>query len=139
MYGKIDLTEYLPSGDIWVTDFKTGSSKTSGMIEKIDEEGRMSDLMRQLSMYSYLLSGESKELKVSNSKLLFLESDKGDKNALYQTKITEEQIDLLKRDIKEYDESLSSGEWLERGCEYKSYGSGKTECEYCKMWANIKK
>jgi len=139
MYGKIDLTEYLSSGDIWVTDFKTGSSKTSGMIEKIDEEGRMSDLMRQLAMYSYLLSGESKELKVSNSKLLFLESDKGDKNALYQTKITEEQIDLLKRDIKEYDESLSSGLWLDRECEYKSYGSGKTECEYCKMWENIKK
>jgi DNA helicase-2/ATP-dependent DNA helicase PcrA len=139
MYGKIDLTEYLSSGDIWVTDFKTGSSKTSGAIEKIDEEGRMSDLMRQLAMYSYLLSGESKELKVSNSKLLFLESDKGDKNALYQTKITEEQIDLLKRDIKEYDESLSSGEWLDRECGYKSYGSGKSECEYCKMWENIKK
>lgn len=139
MYGKIDLTEYLPSGDIWVTDFKTGSSKTSGMIEKIDEEGRMSDLMRQLAMYSYLLSGENKELKVTSSKLLFLESDKGDKNALYQTRITDEQIDLLKRDIKEYDESLSSGEWLGRECGYKSYGSGKTECEYCKMWANIKK
>ena len=139
MYGKIDLTEYLTDGKVYVTDFKTGNSKTSGIIEKVDEEGRMSDLMRQLAMYSYLLSGNSGELKVSNSKLLFLESKVGDKNAFYQTKITEEQINLLKRDIKEYDEALSSGSWVERECNFKPYGSGSMECEYCKMWNNIKK
>jgi len=139
MYGKIDLTEYLPSGDIWVTDFKTGSSKTSGIIEKIDEDGRMSDLMRQLAMYSYLLSGESGELKVTNSKLLFLESDKGDKNAFYQTKITKEQIDLLRMDIKEYEEALSSGSWTERECNFKPFGGNSRECEYCKMINNLKK
>ncbi len=137
MYGKIDLTEYLPGGEVYVTDFKTGSSKTAGIIEKIDEEGRMSDLMRQLAMYSYLLSGDNSETKVTNSKLLFLESEPSDKNAFYQTRITPEQIDLLKSDIKEYDESLSSGSWIERECHFKSYGSNSRECEYCKMWNNI--
>lgn len=133
MYGKIDLTEYLPSGDVYVTDFKTGSVKTKGAIEKIDNEGKMSDLMRQLSMYSYLLKGESKENKVSNSRLLFLEAESSDKNAMYQTTITDEQIDLLKKDIKEYDESLSGGDWTNRVCNFKPYGSGSMECEYCKM------
>ncbi len=137
MYGKIDLTEYLPSGEIYVTDFKTGSSKTTGVIEKIDESGRMSDLMRQLAMYSYLLSGDSGDVKVTNSKLLFLESEPSDKNAFYQTRITSEQIDLLKRDIKEYDESLSNGTWIERECHFKPYGSNSRECEYCQMWQNI--
>jgi DNA helicase-2/ATP-dependent DNA helicase PcrA len=137
MYGKIDLTEYQPGGDIWVTDFKTGSSKTAGVIEKIDEEGRMSEYMRQLAMYSYLLSGDSGEMKVSNSRLLFLEGEVGDKNALYQTKIGEEKIDLLKRDIKEYDESLSSGTWSDRECHFKPYGGNQRDCEYCKMAQKI--
>lgn len=137
MYGKIDLTEYLPGGEVYVTDFKTGSSKTTGAIEKIDDEGRMSDLMRQLAMYSYLLLGDSSEIKVTNSKLLFLESELSDKNAFYQTRITEEQIDLLKRDIKEYNESLSNSTWIERECHFKPYSSNSRECEYCKMWNNI--
>lgn len=139
MYGKIDLTEYFPGGEVYVTDFKTGSSKTSGAIEKKDEEGRLSDYMRQLTMYSYLLSGNDGELKVTNSKLLFLESEPGDKNAFYQTRINQEQIDLLKRDIKEYDEALSSGSWVDRKCNFKPYGGNSRECEYCKMWENLKK
>lgn len=133
MYGKIDLTEYTKDGNIYVTDFKTGSTKTKGVIEKINEEGKMSDLMRQLTMYSYLLSGENKESKVSNSKLLFLEAEAGDKNAFYQTTITQEQIDLLKKDIREYYEALASGSWVERKCNFKPYGSGSMECEYCKI------
>lgn len=133
MYGKIDLTEYLPSGEVYVTDFKTGSTKAKSAIEKIDDEGHVSPLMRQLAMYSYLLQGDSSFLKVTNSRLLFLEAEAGDKNAMYQTTITPEQIDLLKNDIKEYDEALSSGSWTERVCNFKSYGSGSMECEYCKM------
>lgn len=136
MYGKIDLTEYLPNEEVYVTDFKTGSPKTAGVFEKIDDEGRMSDLMRQLTMYSYLLSGD-KNTKVTNSKLLFLESEPSDKNAFYQTRITQEQIDLLKRDIKEYDEALSKGNWIERECYFKPYGSNSRECEYCKMWHHL--
>ncbi len=133
MYGKIDLTEYLPSGDIYVTDFKTGSVKTKGMIEKINEEGQMSDLMRQLSMYSYLLKGNNDDIKVTNSRLLFLEAETGDKNAMYQTRVTDEQIDLLKKDIKVYDESLSSGTFIDRICNFKPYGAGSTECPHCKL------
>ena len=38
MYGKIDLIERFPDNTITVTDFKTGSSKTTGVIEKLDDE-----------------------------------------------------------------------------------------------------
>ena len=133
MYGKIDLTEYLPSGEIYVTDFKTGGVKTKGIIEKINEEGQMSDLMRQLSMYSYLLKGNNDEIKVTNSRLLFLEALEGDKNAMYQTRVTDEQIDLLKKDIKTYDEALSGGSFVDRKCNFKLYGIGSMECEYCNL------
>jgi DNA helicase-2/ATP-dependent DNA helicase PcrA len=126
MYGKIDLTENYDDG-IVVTDFKTGSSKTKGVIEKRDEEGRLSPLLRQLAMYSYLLTGQ----KISNSKLLFLEEDHKDKNSVYSTYIGEEEIDLLVRDIKEYDEALKDGSWVSRECHFKPYGADSSECEYC--------
>ncbi|MEK7106024.1 MAG: PD-(D/E)XK nuclease family protein, partial [Patescibacteria group bacterium] len=126
MYGKIDLTETDDDG-IVVTDFKTGGSKTKGVIEKKDEQGRLSSLLRQLAMYSYLLSGQ----KISHSKLLFLEEDVKDKNAVYDTHINQEEIDLLVRDIKEYDEALKNGTWVTRECHFKPYGTDSAECEYC--------
>ncbi len=126
MYGKIDLTENYDEG-IVVTDFKTGGSKTKGAIDKSDEDGRMSSLLRQLAMYSYLLSGQ----KISHSRLLFLEEDPKDKNAVYDTHITSEEIDLLIRDIREYDEALSKGTWVSRPCHFKPYGNEAGECEYC--------
>lgn len=131
MYGKIDLTERTKEGSIIVTDFKTGKSKTSGVIEKLDEENRLSSYMRQLAMYSYLVYGCEKK-DVATSKLLFLEADKGDKNVLYSTHIDKEEISLLLRDIKDYDEGLSSGEWIKRKCYFNSYGKQGAECEYCK-------
>jgi len=131
MYGKIDLTERLPNGNIVVSDFKTGKSKTSSVIEKINEDGRLSDLMRQLAMYSYLIQGSDKGAIISQSRLLFLEAESSDKNKIYSTFIDQEKIDLLKKDIKEYNDLLSSGEWVKNECHFKSYGKGD-ECEYCK-------
>jgi len=133
MYGKIDLTEYNNEGNIIVTDFKTGGSKTRGVIEKVNEEGRLSDLMRQLAMYTYLLEGDEKNTKVLSSRLLFLEEDLSNKNALYETHIDEEKVDLLKKDIKDYDTSLSNGDWVNNECHFKPFGGGGAECEYCKL------
>jgi hypothetical protein len=124
------LTERLSNGDIIVTDFKTGLSKTKGVIEKLDEENRLSSYLRQLAMYSYLVRGAEKK-DVASSRLLFLESKKGDKNAMYSAHITIEQIDLLVRDINDYNNFLKNGEWVSRPCNYNSYGK-HTECEYCK-------
>ncbi len=137
MYSKIDLSERDDHGNVSVTDFKTGSVKTPSSIEKLTEEGKLSDLMRQLAMYSYLVRGAEKK-EVTSSRLLFVEADKKDKNALYETQITDKQINLLIEDIKEYDEQLKSGEWIDRECHHKGYGE-KTECEYCKMAKIFKK
>ncbi len=131
MYGKLDLTERTPDGEISVTDFKTGSSKTKGVIEKLDEENRLSSFMRQLAMYSYLIESTEKK-KVNLSKLLFLEASKEDKNVLFTTHVGQEQIDLLLKDIKDYDSFLKDGSWVERPCNKNSYGKDQ-ECKYCKM------
>ena len=135
MYGKIDLTERFPDGTITVTDFKTGTSKTSGVIEKRDEEGRLSSYMRQLAMYSYLIRGAEGN-DVTQSRLLFLEEDPANKNVLYTTHVGDEAIDLLIRDIADYQNLLTSGEWVDRPCTAQSYGSGG-ECEYCKRKEEI--
>jgi RecB family exonuclease len=128
MYGKIDLTERFPDGSITVSDFKTGSSKTSGVIEKLDDEGRLSKYMRQLAMYSYLIHGAEKNT-VSQSRLVFLEEDQKNKNALYSTRITSEQVDMLVRDIADYQNSLLDGSWTTRAC-YNTGHSGQI-CQYC--------
>ena len=131
MYGKIDLTERFPDGTVMITDFKTGKPKKVSDIEKITDEGRLSDYMRQLAMYSYLIRGAEKK-EVARSRLLFVEGGPEEKGSLYETQISEEQIDLLIRDIKEYNESLQDGTWITRQCHFKPFGS-QTECPYCKL------
>ncbi|NCU28423.1 MAG: ATP-dependent helicase [Candidatus Moranbacteria bacterium] len=136
MYGKIDLVENDEYGEVRVTDFKTGTSKTKNVIEKVDDDGRMSDLMRQLAMYTYLLEGNSNDAKVTRSRLLFLEEDLDNKNSLYETRVDEEKVDMLKRDIHDYEESVRTGDFVDRECHFKSYGSS-SECEYCKLAKNL--
>jgi hypothetical protein len=57
---------------------------------------------------------------------------------IYATRVGEEQIDLLVRDIADYDKLLKSGEWTERPCNAKQYGGGD-ECEHCKLAREIYK
>ncbi len=137
MYGKLDLTERFPDGTMVITDFKTGGVKTKGVIEKRDDEGKLSSYMRQLAMYSYLVAGAEKGKSVTVSRLLFLEADKSDKNALYTTHIEDEEIDLLKRDIREYDTALSSGSWIDNECTFKPWGGGGDPCPYCALSKRI--
>lgn len=132
LYGKIDLTERHPDGTITVTDFKTGSSKTTGVIEKVSDDDRMSDYLRQLAMYAYLIKGSEKGAHISRLQLYFLEAKDTDKNKVYSTYISDEQIDLLKKDISDYQDLIESGDWTNQVCHFKPFGTGATECEYCK-------
>jgi len=133
MFGKIDLVEEIISNEVRVTDWKTGSVKTGNEIEKPDPEGRMSGLLRQLAMYSYLINGFSKSLtEVTESRLVFLEAKKNDKNSLYTRHILNSDLERLHADIADYDRLLQSGEWTARPCHAKLYGEGE-HCEYCAM------
>lgn len=130
--GKIDLIENLSEEILRVTDFKTGKTRTKNDIEKTNEEGRMSDYLRQLSMYSYLISQNQKgKFEIESSRLYFVEEEKIEK-AIYKTKINNEHIELLRQDIKDYDLALKTGDWTERVCNWKGYGGKETECPYCK-------
>ena len=130
-YGKIDLTESSENGFVEVTDFKTGSGKTKSVIEKSDEEGRLSSFIRQLAMYTFLIQGAEKNTEVLLTKLLFLEEKASSKDAVYATKITDEEMELLRKDFADYDKLLSSGAWVSRPCFAKMWGKGE-ECEHCK-------
>jgi RecB family exonuclease len=132
--GKIDLMENINDLDRRVTDFKTGKPKTAKDIEKPEEEDRMSDYLRQLAMYSYLLSGKTHDtLTVVESRLEFVEAEAEDKNARYSTKISSEEIDRLKDDIRDYDKLLKTGQWIHRPCHFKAYGKAGAECDYCRL------
>lgn len=133
VYGKIDLIEILKDGGVKVTDFKTGGGRKKSEIEKLDDEGRMSDYMRQLAMYSYLLTKNPKWKKeVVESTLEFLEAKK-EEDKFYRTVIGEDKIEMLVQDIKDYDRLLQSGEWINRPCNFKSYGRANATCDYCAM------
>lgn len=132
IYGKIDLIEKLGNREVRVTDFKTGSPRRKSEIEKLDGEGRLGGLLRQLSMYAYLLNQNLKwQVSVRESRLEFLEA-KDPKDAIYDTVITPKEIDLLVKDIEDYDKAIKTDEWLNRPCDYKSYGKD-TECPYCEL------
>ncbi len=132
-FGKIDLVEEVITDEARVTDWKTGSVKTTTEIEKPDEEGRMSSLLRQLVMYSFLINGVSSgNTTVNESRLVFLEAKKGDKHAVHTRRITATDIDTLRHDITDYMILIDSGEWATRPCHAKTYGEHDT-CEYCAM------
>jgi DNA helicase-2/ATP-dependent DNA helicase PcrA len=131
--GKIDLVEILGSNNARVTDFKTNRKpEKKSAIEKYDDEGRMSNMLRQLAMYSYLLEHDKKPMKVSSSRLLFMEVETSDKDSLYETQITDEHINMLRKDIADFDGALDSGEWVARTCNTKTFGAQK-ECKYCAL------
>lgn len=135
--GKIDLVEVLDPKHRKVTDFKTGKAKKKSEIEKDSEDGRMSDFYRQLAMYTYLLTRSTNgNVSVLNSELLFLE-DAG-KDAVYNTQINEDHVTRLLQDIKDFDEALSSGNWVNRECNFKPWKAGEV-CEYCKLAEIYKK
>src|SRR3989344_5600320 len=132
IYGKLDLVEFLTPESVRVTDFKTGSVRKKSDIEKIDEEGRLSNYMRQLAVYSFLIERNPKwKVHVGQSRLEFLEA-KNAGDLFYDTVVDDEHINMLVKDITDYDALVKSGEWLKRPCNYNSYGKN-TECEYCKL------
>jgi ATP-dependent helicase/DNAse subunit B len=134
--GKIDLVETLADGTVRVSDFKTGKPKPKREVEKRDEEGRMSDYLRQLAMYSYLLMHDKSKTEASSSRLLFLETESDSKDAVYETRITDEEIQLLRKDLTDFNTLLKAGEWIERPCDFKPFGQQK-ECEYCALAKRI--
>jgi hypothetical protein len=84
-------------------------------------------------MYSYLIDGVSKgSTSVSESRLVFLEAKPGDKNAIQSRKISRDEIERLRQDIKDYDTYIKDGSWINRPCCVKTYGAGEI-CEYCAM------
>ncbi len=133
MFGKIDLIEEVGNGDVCVTDWKTGGVKTSTEIDKRDEEGRMSGLLRQLAMYSFLLNGSTGgSTTVTESRLVFLEAKKSDKHAVHTRRITGDDIVALRQDIADYMTLIESGAWINRSCHTKLYGEADN-CPYCTM------
>jgi len=82
-------------------------------------------------MYSFLIKKSLKK-EVFESRLEFLEAI-NKKEIFYSTFIDQEKINLLIKDIKDYDFYIKKGEWTDRKCNFKTYGKIGAECKYCKM------
>lgn len=130
--GKLDLIENMDGEGLRVTDFKTGRPKRGAEIEKLSEEGRMSDYLRQLVMYSYLLGNQRKRERVHSSRLVFLEAKDAAKDFVYEAEISEREVKLLEKDLLDYAEAMRSGEWIRMQCNFKP-NSFERECPYCAL------
>lgn len=136
--GKIDLVEQIEEGVLRLTDFKTGGLKKKSEIEKETDEGRMSDMMRQLAMYSFLIDRKTAgNASVEESRLMFVEH-LDEKDSVYKTQITSDHVRNLIKDIDDFDQLLATGEWVDRPCRFKPWKSGEV-CEYCKLAEIYKK
>jgi hypothetical protein len=78
-----------------------------------------------------LKESRKNKVNIKESVLEFLEA-KNDKDTFYSTFIDDTKINLLIKDIKDYDTLVKEGEWINRPCNYNYYGQA-TVCEYCKM------
>lgn len=141
IYGRIDLVEEIDKEVIRVTDFKTGKPKKKSFIEKETEDvdisgvkvSRMSNYMRQLAMYSYLINSSAKwQASVRESRLEFVEADK-EEDLFYSAVIGSSHVGKLVDDIRDYDEMIKNGDWVDRPCNFNSYGRKDAVCEFCKM------
>lgn len=137
LYGKLDLVEYEKDNKLRITDFKTGKSRSKNEIEKRREDGRMSDYMRQLTMYHYLMENSGpKNFHIEEIRLLYLEEEDG-KKTIYKTKIEKEQVESLRQDIKDYQKSLRDGSFTDMSCNFKPYGASREDCPYCELAEDI--
>ncbi len=130
--GKIDLLENMDGEGLRVTDFKTGRPKRASEIEKLSEDNRMSDYLRQLTMYSYLIGHQRKVERVISSRLVFLESKDVSKDLMYETEIGDSEKQLLEKDISDYDQLLKTGDWVNAPCHFK-VNTFERECPYCEL------
>ncbi len=69
---------------------------------------------------------------VAESCLEFVEASADDTHARYETVLGRDAVDRLVDDIRDYDQLLASGEWVNRPCNFKPF-KGETECPYCKL------
>jgi DNA helicase-2/ATP-dependent DNA helicase PcrA len=137
IFGQIDLIEKLEDGSLRITDFKTGHPKKKSEVAKISEEGRLSNMARQLALYSYLIEHSPKwrGAKVSSNRLEFLEA-KNSKDKVYEHVRNENEGKMLIKDMEDFEYSLQTGEWTNLPCHYNSYGKNNSSaggCEYCKL------
>lgn len=124
--GRIDRLEILNSGEVRVTDFKTGKPKTRGQIEGKTKDSN-GEIKRQIVFYKLLLDGyQSSKYKLSEAVIDFVEPDeKGN----YHREVFvpgEEDVHILEEEIKRVFDEVTNLTFLDRRC-------GKKDCEYCEL------
>jgi DNA helicase-2/ATP-dependent DNA helicase PcrA len=129
LYGIVDKMEKLDGGKIRVIDYKTG--KTFSEKNKNQKE----DLERQIVFYKLLIDKFYNDNRVEEGILDFVEESKKTEEFVREKRfISQEDVQNLEEEIKNFAEDILSGNFLDR-----KYEKNEENKEYFEFWELLKK
>jgi RecB family exonuclease len=129
LYGIVDKMEKLDGGKICVIDYKTG--KTFSEKNKNQKE----DLERQIVFYKLLIDKFYNDNRVEEGILDFVEESKKTEEFVREKRfISQEDVQNLEEEIKNFAEDILSGNFLDR-----KYEKNEENKEYFEFWELLKK
>lgn len=123
--GKIDKLEF-DRHSVNVVDYKTGKPEYAGrkLLPPDSKEPKGGDYWRQMVFYKILMDGDTrKPWDMISGEVDFIEKNKNGDFEKHQFFVTAQDIEVVKKQIKEVYESIMRGEFA-KGC-------GKKECKWC--------
>jgi DNA helicase II / ATP-dependent DNA helicase PcrA len=123
--GNLDKIEFINSGEVIVTDFKTGKPKSRNEIEGKTREGA-GDYKRQLTFYKLLLASDSKKLRMTYGEIDFIEPNERGIYKKEQFEISDEEVEELRDVIRRVGQEVLSLSFIESVCDDK-------KCQYCAL------
>ena len=126
MRGELDKVEHLGDDAVRIVDYKTGKPKTRGEIEGTTKTSH-GNLKRQLAFYRLMVERDTtREWKTHEAVLDFVEPDTKGKYHREQFVITDDDVAMLARTIREtvkaiyecafWDAPCEAAAWDEAGC-----------------------
>ncbi len=127
IYGKLDRVDFLTSGEILVTDYKTMEPKSKNEIMGLTQNST-GDYYRQLVFYKFLIDEHYKsDWKMRNAQIVFMKAKEDQEEIESLTfEIGDDEVVKLKEEIKKFADDVLNLRFWDKTCDDK-------DCEFCKF------
>lgn len=122
--GSVDRVDEV-SGQYIVTDFKTGETKTRGVVEGSTKDSN-GDYLRQILFYRMIMERMDEKVKVARGQVYFVLRDDKGKVVTHDFELTDDLVSRLTEELEHTFGEIMSGTFLTKGCHEK-------DCEFCRL------